>query len=157
MFGTNTSTFPTFKIDLSDHLFIKDYIFKVDVDLPPRGTPIVIVTQYCEHYNMSYISQSTNNSPWNYFLPSRNGTNVFILVVGRKEPTKVQQFLEAISSQKLTVKLDRVHVITTRIDKEIIRTSIQENRCIFNQIIHIQSIGNKLISITTKPPTLDQM
>ena len=45
-------------IDLSDHLFIKDDVFEVNVNLPPRGNPIAIgiVTQHYEHHNMSYIS-----------------------------------------------------------------------------------------------------
>ena len=38
--GTNNSTLPTFKIDNSDHPFIKDDIFEVTVNLSPRGTPI---------------------------------------------------------------------------------------------------------------------
>ena len=50
-------------------------------------------------------------------------------------------------------KRNRVHVTTTSRDKDIIRTNIQENICIFNQIRHIQAIGNKLISLFTKPPT----
>ena len=45
MLGTNTSTLPTLKIDLSDHPFIKDDIFEGDVNTPPKGTPIGIITQ----------------------------------------------------------------------------------------------------------------
>ena len=56
MTGTNMFTLPTLKIDLSDHLFIKDYIFEVHINFAPRGTPIGIVSQYFEHHNMSYIS-----------------------------------------------------------------------------------------------------
>ena len=82
--GTNTSTLTTLKIDLSDHPFIKYDIFEVNVNLPPRGTPIGIVTQYCEHQNIVYISQSTNNRPWNNAFPARNRTNVRILSIGRK-------------------------------------------------------------------------
>ena len=59
----NTSTLPTLKNDPSDHPFIKDGIFEVDVNFPQRVTPVSIVRQYCEHNNMSYISQSTNNIP----------------------------------------------------------------------------------------------
>ena len=55
--GTNISTLPTLKIDLSHHPFIKYDIFEVNVNLPPRGTTIGIVAQYCGHNNMSYISQ----------------------------------------------------------------------------------------------------
>ena len=65
MLGTNTSTLKTLKTDLSDHPFIKDDIFEVNVNLPPRVTTIGIVTKYCEHHNMSYIFQSINNIPWN--------------------------------------------------------------------------------------------
>ena len=57
MFGTNTFTITTLKIDLSHHLFIRDDIFEVNVNFSPRSTPIGIVTQYCENHNMSYISQ----------------------------------------------------------------------------------------------------
>ena len=57
MLGTNFFTLPSLKIDLLDHLFIKYDIFVDNVNLPPRGTPIGIVTQFCEHQNMSYISQ----------------------------------------------------------------------------------------------------
>ena len=57
MLGTNISTFTTLKIDLSDHTFINDDIFEGNVNFPPIFTLIGIVTQYCEHHNMSYISQ----------------------------------------------------------------------------------------------------
>ena len=56
--GTNTSTLPTLKSDLSYHPFIRYYIFEGNVIFPPRGTTIDIVTWYCEHHNVSYISQS---------------------------------------------------------------------------------------------------
>ena len=56
--GTNLSILPTFRIYLSCHPLIKDNIFEVAITYPPRGTPIGIVSQYCEHHNMSYISQS---------------------------------------------------------------------------------------------------
>ena len=56
--GTNISTLPTLKTDLSDHPFIKNDIFEVNVNLTPRGNPIGIVRKYCEHHNMSNISQS---------------------------------------------------------------------------------------------------
>ena len=52
LLDTNTSTITTSKIDFSDHPFIKDNKFEVNVNLPPRGTPIGIVAQYCEHHNM---------------------------------------------------------------------------------------------------------
>ena len=57
MLGPNIYTLPTLKIYLSDHPCIKDDIFEFNVNLPPRGTTIGIVKQYCEHKNMSYISQ----------------------------------------------------------------------------------------------------
>ena len=69
----------TLKIDLSDHPFIKYDIFEVTTTFPPRGTPIVIVAQYCEHHNMSYISHTTNNIPCNHALPVIIRTNVWIL------------------------------------------------------------------------------
>ena len=77
--------------------------------------------------------------------------------MGRKEPTSSQKVLEVISSQKLTGKCNRVNVITTHRDKDIIRTNLQENRCIFNPIRHIQAIGKNIISLPTKPPTPDHI
>ena len=56
--GTNISTLPTLKNDLSYHSFVKYDIFYVTFTFPPIGTPIGIVAQYCEHHNMSYISHS---------------------------------------------------------------------------------------------------
>ena len=137
IFGTNTSTLPKIKIYLSDHPFIKDDIFEVNVNFLQRGTPIGIVTQYCEHQNMSYISQSANNSLWYHAFPDRNSTNVWILGIFSQEPKTFQQVLESISSHKLTVKSNRVKVITACRYKGIIRTNLQENRCIFNQIRHV--------------------
>ena len=90
MLGKNISTLPTLKSELSDHTYIKYYIFIVNFNFPPRCTPICIVTQYCEHHNMSYISQTENNSPWNHACPARNRTNFWILSIGRKEPTSFQ-------------------------------------------------------------------
>ena len=106
---------------------------------------------------MPYISQSTNNIPGNHLFPDRNRTNVWILGIGRKEATAVQQVLEAISSHQLTGKWNIVHVITVRREKDIVRTNLQENRCIFNQIRYIQFIGNKLISRPKKSPTPDHI
>ena len=82
--GTNTSTLPTLEIDLSDHHFIKYDIFEGHINLPPRCTHIGIVSQYCEHHNMSYISQSRSNIPWNHAFPAINRTNVWILIIVRK-------------------------------------------------------------------------
>ena len=90
MIGTNISTLPTLKIDPSDHPFIKDNIFEGNFNFTPRGTPIGIITKYCEHHNISCISQSENNSPWNNAFPARNRTNVWTLSIVRKDPTSVQ-------------------------------------------------------------------
>ena len=49
------------------------------------------------------------------------------------------------------------HAITVRRDNDITRTNLQENRCILNQITHIQAIVNKLISIPKKTPTPDHI
>ena len=57
MLAINTSTLTTLKMYFSDHPFIKHDIFEVNVNSPRRGPPIGIVTQYCEHHNMSYIYQ----------------------------------------------------------------------------------------------------
>ena len=119
MLGTNTSILKTLKIDLSDNPFITDDIFEVNVNFPLRGTPIGIVSQYCEHHNMSYISQSTNNIPLNDAFPNRNKTIFWILYIGIKEPTTSQKVLEAISSQQLTRNCNKVHVITACRDKKI--------------------------------------
>ena len=104
MLGTSTSTLPILKIDLSDHPFFKDDIFLGNVNFPPRGTTIGITTQYSEHHNMSYISQSENKIPWNHAFSARNRTNVWILRIFRKQPTSAQQVLEVISIQKLKGK-----------------------------------------------------
>ena len=138
MLFTTTSTLTTLKIDLSDHSFIKDDIFEVIVNFPSRGPPIGITTQYCEHHNMSYISKSENNSPWDHAFPARNRENIWILIIGRKEPTSALQFLETIRSQQLPVICNSVNIITARRYKDTIRTNLQGNRCIFNHIRHIQ-------------------
>ena len=126
MLGRNTSTLPTLKIGLSDHPFIKDYIFEDTINFQPRGTPIGITTHYCEHHNMLYISRSENNSPWNHAFPDINRENVWILIIGRKEQKSSHQVLESISSQQRTGKCNRAHVITARRDKDIIITNLQE-------------------------------
>ena len=87
--STNISTLKTLKTDLSDNPFIKDDIFEVNVNFPPRDTPISIVKK-CEHHNMSYISQLENNSPWNHEFPARNRDNFWILIIDRKELTTFQ-------------------------------------------------------------------
>ena len=102
---------------------------------------------------MSYISQSTNNSPWNYAFPARHRNNVWILIIGKKNKNSPTS-LVAISSQKLTGKCNKVHEVTACRNKEIIRKfNIQEDRCIFNQIRHRKENGNKLTILPTKPPT----
>ena len=80
----NTSTLTTVKHFLSDHMFIKDDIFDVKVIFPLRGNPIGIVSQYCEHHNISYIYQSTKNIPQNHDFTERNRTNACILRIGIK-------------------------------------------------------------------------
>ena len=80
-----------------------------------------------------------------------------ILSIGIKEPTTTQQILEAIPGQQLTVKLNMVHTTAYLRDKNIVRTNIQENRSIFNQIRHIQAIRNKLTTLPTKPPVPDHI
>ena len=112
MTGTKFSTLPTLKLYLSDNPFIKYDIFEFSVKFPPRGTPIGIVTQYCENKNMSYISHSENNSPYNRAFPEIIRIIVWILSIGRKEPKTVQHFMEAISIQKLTGKFNRINAIT---------------------------------------------
>ena len=79
MTGTNTSSLPSFKIDLSYHHFIKDDIFEATSNFPARGTHIVIIAQYCEHHDMSYASQSKNNIHCKHFFTERNSTNIWIL------------------------------------------------------------------------------
>ena len=63
--------------------------------------------------------------------------------------------MEAVSSQQITVKFNSIHVITSHRDKNIILTNIQENISRYYQIIHIQEIGNKLISLPQKTPKTD--
>ena len=82
--GTNIYTLTTLKIDISDQPFIKYDIFEATVNLPPRGTHIGIIAQYCEHHSMSYIYHSKNNISCNHDFPARNRTNVWILRIGRK-------------------------------------------------------------------------
>ena len=85
--GTNISSFTKLKIYLSYNPFIKDDIFGATVEFPPRSTLIGVVPQYFNHQNMSYVSQSTSNSTCKRSFPSMNITNVFIIIIGIKEPT----------------------------------------------------------------------
>ena len=55
MTGTSFSILPRLKIILLGHTLNKYDIFEVTVTFPPRGNPIVIVDQYCDHHNMSYF------------------------------------------------------------------------------------------------------
>ena len=122
------------KIDLSYHPFTTDDIFEVTVHFPPRCT-IDIVAQYCEHCNISYISQSTNNSPWNHDFPEINSTDVWIIFIVKKEPTTFQQVMEAISIQQLIGKFKSIHVITSHRYMNILQTSFQENRSIKSHLV----------------------
>ena len=81
---TNINTLSTLKIDIFNHPLIKYNIFEVTVNFLPRGTPIVTISQYCEHQNISYISQSTKKSPWKHAFTAQNRTNVCTLIIGRK-------------------------------------------------------------------------
>ena len=49
----DTSSLLTIKMYLSDHLFVKYDIFEATVKFPPRGTPIVIITYYCDNNKMT--------------------------------------------------------------------------------------------------------
>ena len=84
MIHTNTVTLAQLKNYLSYHPFIKYNILKVNVNFPPRGTPIGIVAKYCEYNHMSYIYHSTNNSPCNHEFPDKNRTNIWILITDIK-------------------------------------------------------------------------
>ena len=89
MLVKNTSTLPTLKIELLDNPFIKDDIFEVNANFPPRGTPIGIIKKYCVNHNTLYVSQSKNNIPRKQASTERNITNVCILSIGRKLPKTV--------------------------------------------------------------------
>ena len=65
--------------------------------------------------------------------------------------------MEAISSQQLTEKFNKIHVTTSLKDKSIFITNLQENISIFYQISNTQKIVNKLISLPTDPPTPDRI
>ena len=58
---------------------------------------------------------------------------------------------------QLTGKCNKLHVIKSRRDKDIVITNIQESMCTLNQIRQIQVIGNKLISLPKKPQTQDHI
>ena len=84
---------------------------------------------------------------------ARNRTNTWNLVIGRKATTTFKQFLEALSGQQLTRKCNRYQFVAAHRNNTIVRTNLQGNISIFNQISHIQAIGNKIISLPTKPLT----
>ena len=52
MIDLNISALPTLKIDLLDHIFIKDEIFEAIVHFTPRVTPIGIIVHHCDHHNI---------------------------------------------------------------------------------------------------------
>ena len=114
---------PTIKIDLSDHPFIKEDICEAKVKFSQRGNRIGIINYYCEHHNITYIPQSNRNIPWNRALHSRQRTNFWILSIWIKETTTVKQVMEVVSSQQLTVKFNKVHVIIARIYKGMLKTN----------------------------------
>ena len=120
MTGTNVYALPKLKIDLSYHNFVKDNAFESKVKFPPRGTPISMVVHYCENHSMSYVYQSTKDSPCNRALTARNITNVWILSI-LKNSTEIQQVMEAISNQHITVRYNRIHDITARREKYFIK------------------------------------
>ena len=111
MTGTHISMLTMIKIDISDNPFIKDDIFEATVIFLPRGTPVGMVFHYCENHNMSYFYQSKKYIPWNRAFFERKITNVWILSIGRKEPKKVQQVMEASSIQHITVICRRIQGI----------------------------------------------
>ena len=155
--GIDTKALPTIKIDPSDHPFIKYDIFEDTVTFPARFNPINIITYYCEHHNMTYISQSNNNSQQNRAFPEIQRTNAYIISVWIKEPTTVKEAMEAVPSQQLTGKCNKIHVIKSLRDRSILRKNFQRNRSIFNHIRHIQSMGNTVIILPTKPTTQDHI
>ena len=105
---------------------------------------------------MSYISQSENNSPWNHAFTDIKKTNLSILIVGIKEPTTVQQVLEDISSQKLTGKCNRVHVITNRRYEDTIKKISKKIDAYSIKSDTYRPLG-EIISLYTKHPTPDHI
>ena len=65
--------------------------------------------------------------------------------------------MDAVSSQKLTVKFNKLHIIKSSRDKSILRTNHQENISIFIHITHIHAIGKKPIILSINPPTPDHI
>ena len=157
MNGTNMYDLPTLKNYLLDHSLIKYEISEVTVKYSPRCTHIGIIYQYYDNNNISYVPQSTNNSPWNWTFPEINRTNVWIIIIWIKEPTSSKKVMESISVPYITFRWNIIHFITSHRNKNIFRTNPQENISIFNKIIHVQEIGKKLISLPIKSPPPNQI
>ena len=64
MNGTKKIILPTLKIDLYYQPLIIEDVFEAAINFPPQSTPVGIVSQYCEHHNMSHISQFIKKLPW---------------------------------------------------------------------------------------------
>ena len=75
---------------------------------------------------MSYISQLENKIPWNHELPARNRANFWILGIGIKEPTTVQQFLND-KMAKTFISLKKSEGIIHSGNKINIRKNLLEN------------------------------
>ena len=74
-------------------------------------------------------------------------TNGCILIIGIKETTTMEQVMEAESNKQLTRKYNMVHVITYRGYKSILIKNLQESISVFNEVSHIQEIGNEIKSL----------
>ena len=70
---------------------------------------------------MHYVSQSTNTSPWDREFTAGNIPNVSIVSIVRKNPTALQQVMEDKPSQQFTGICNRVHVIKSQRDKNVLR------------------------------------
>ena len=101
---------------------------------------------------MSYVYQSADNSPCHCVFTARNKPNVWMLRIGRKinnSSTYPGNYIKPTTHRQC----NRVNVIKYRRGRNIVTTNIQGNIPVFSEIRHIQEIGNKLISLTTEPPT----
>ena len=87
MSGINISTLTTLIFDITENPIIKYDIYEVTLTFTPRGNTITIVSQYFEHHKMFYVSHLKKNIPWNRNISERDRTNVWILIIGRKETT----------------------------------------------------------------------
>ena len=149
----DTSDLLTIKLVYISHPFIKYEIFEETVAFPPRVTPIGIITYYFDQHIMTYIYESNYNIPWKRVFASRKRTDVYIIIVGRKYPKTLQNFVTDVSSQQHTGKYNKSCVIISYRNKSIFRANPQENSSILTQIRHVQAIGNKIISLPKNPPT----